>query len=76
MKVAEVTSIRTSAFGAFKVTRALHVAYVDMDFGVRRSAPDSDRVMLRDSSLDRAAGYGEMVNRFKKERTKPTAIPK
>ena len=36
MKVAEVTSIRTSAFGAFKVTRALRAAYVDMAFGVRR----------------------------------------
>ena len=31
-----VTSIRSSAFGAFKVTRALRVAYVDMEFGVRR----------------------------------------
>ena len=37
-----VTSIRSSAFGAFKVTRALRVAYVDMEFGVRR--PMSDHV--------------------------------
>ena len=34
-KVAEVTSIRSSAFGAFEVTRALRIAYVDKEFGVR-----------------------------------------
>src|SRR5437660_626368 len=41
---ASLTSIRSSAFGAFKVTRALRVAYVNKEFGVRRSAPDCDRV--------------------------------